>query len=182
MSSLRLPATLLLVSSVSAFFHPTSWISRTARTGGVGSPSPAVPRGRTHEASTSTWVRQHAKQQHRRSGISESNVNLVVVPAGAAAASSRRLGCSGSSGSGFGSGSRGKRDRGSGSTLGMMAGTGYSERQDEVGGSAVNEYVPEYGMPSELGIELVRLDMPEVPVGLGAVVVYTAVVAAALGA
>lgn len=50
--------------------------------------------------------------------------------------------------------------------LGMMAGVEHSEQQDGGGGSAVDGgYVPEYGMPSELGIELVRLDMPEVPVG-----------------
>lgn len=48
----------------------------------------------------------------------------------------------------------------------MMAGTGYSEQQDEGGGSVLDGYVSEYGMPSELGIELVRLDMPEVPVRL----------------
>eukprot|EP00903_Cladosiphon_okamuranus_P014508 g13457.t1 len=161
MPSLRLAGTLLLVSSVSAFFSPTtSWIPRTVWTGSVGSPSPADPRRRTDDVSTSSWVRQTAQQRllqqqhHHRSGsISGPNVNLVVVPPDTAVANSRRLGGSRSSGG------RRKRDRGSASTLGMMAGTGYNEQQD-----GVKEYAPEYGLPSELGIELVRLDMPEVPV------------------
>lgn len=48
----------------------------------------------------------------------------------------------------------------------MMAETGASEQQGVGGaGSEVGGVVPEYGMPAEPGIELVRLDMTEVPVG-----------------
>ncbi len=55
------------------------------------------------------------------------------------------------------------RDRYSASTLEMVAGTGYSDQQDGEGG--LDGFMPEYGLPTEPATELVRLDMPEVPVG-----------------
>lgn len=161
MANSLLQTLLLLVSSstiASAFFAPAPSISHTGWTtpdDGVRLSSPVVARGRAR-LSTLIWGGQQQQQQrqHNRCVMSR-NVNLVVVPE-----------------TGLRSSSSSFRDTGRGgrkaaTVLGMMVGTGSSEKEGGrgAGGSGLDALVPEYGLPAEVAIELVRLDIPEVPVG-----------------
>lgn len=88
-------------------------------------------------------------------------MNLVVVPG---------TGSGGGGGSSSSGRSRvwgnGRGWRGDSTVLGMVEGAGSNEQQGggEAGGGELDGFIPEYGMPREAAIELVRLDMPEVPV------------------
>ncbi|CAN0278710.1 unnamed protein product [Pylaiella littoralis] len=161
MANSLLQTLLLLVSSstiASAFFAPAPSIFHTGWTtpdDGVRLSSPVVARGRAR-LSTLIWGGQQQQQQrqHNRCVMSR-NVNLVVVP---------ETGLRSSSSSSFRDTGRGGKK--AATVLGMMVGTGSSEKEGGrgAGGSGLDALVPEYGLPAEVAIELVRLDIPEVPV------------------
>lgn len=156
--ALQVVLPLLIVSGssrTSAFLtHP---LPRTPTTGWASStPSSTISR---NEAlfSPSAWRNYRQQQHHRRQpcGSSAGNVNLVAVPR---SSNHRRLADSRNT--------RGKA-AGAASTIAMMmmtAETSASGEQGEGGGEA-GAVVPEYGLPTEPGVELVRLDMTEIPVG-----------------